>query len=626
MRLLDSEKYEPIIISTSRGMGKTFFMKKLVKGDLSNIGTEPIKMIQDAYKLGRVATMEASHMDQFLVNTELINKFWQMTIIFNLTYIFDETRVDGINFENRSISSILACLTTATTPLEKWIKQVLNSSVDNACKEMIRLTNIAFHQQDLTTRPVFLIDNVQYLAKQTDIQSTKPGLNHTKLSCIINQLISYRVLAIFAGTTSGNIELVAEYSNFVPIYIHLSRLNTKNAYTMYCKLCERKNNLNNLVTPITPLEKKDPIFVALTYESYRIPRLLKIVYGVLYEGQLKQFDSHFILEKAFHDARYYYKDALSQILEFSVEDCAKILLFCSVNYKLTNYIPTTTIRIEDLQNKALIFPYLDDSYVVPVMFWVGLNENMLRDLKSSPKILEKWNEVMKKIETMIPGIDLNNLFISSGKWWNVAYDIYSLGSIWEKLFATSLVVKYYLARINRQIDDIDFLDIYYLTESAQAYKTMLKTKVNFLKGLETPSSEASVKQKLDKAVYINSNIHNARHDIVFYAKPANIMVQCKNSVYDPNGSTISLQLEKNHILLWVYPGFKEDKPDPPKRFEVQSVKDSLKARQLAFLSGAGSISLITVDLIIQLKKVVMQSLGTLQTKYENMEESISDNE
>jgi hypothetical protein len=264
INLQKTEKYEPIIIATSRGMGKTFFMKRLVKGEI--VGTHPVKAIQNAYMVGRVATMESLEIVSFVTETNfLYQHFWQITIILNLTQIFKGRKVDGINFVSLTITEIVSCLNKSNTPLQRWICKLLSCRTGDAFEEMVRITNLAF-KQNSSVPPVFLIDNIHNLAQiETRIPSKMKGLYHTLLSLIVTQLAENRVLAIFAGTTAGNIDLVAEYSNFKPKYIYLKRLRVKDAYLCYTKLCEKENQEQG--QQIIPVKDNNPLFLAMTYSK-----------------------------------------------------------------------------------------------------------------------------------------------------------------------------------------------------------------------------------------------------------------------------------------------------------------------------------------------------------------------
>jgi len=145
--------------------------------------------------------------------------------------------------------------------------------------------------------------------------------------------------------------------------------------------------------------------------------------------------------------------------------------------------------------------------------------------------------------------------------------------------------------------------IYHLAPDAQAKYMLSQISINFSMGIKKQKNEVTVKtKKLYPAIYWNSNVQKAHHDIILPATPYNIAVQCKNSLTDPSGSTIARQLDCDY-LLWFYPGCHEDQTDPPRDYRTDLVIDAVKQKRIAFLSGAGCASLLYVDLIIQLKNI-----------------------
>ena len=56
--------------------------------------------------------------------------------------------------------------------------------------------------------------------------------------------------------------------------------------------------------------------------------------------------------------------------------------------------------------------------------------------------------------------------------------------------------------------------------------------------------------------------------------------------------------------VWFYPGFDEDKKDPPAQYRIPTVKSALDAARLGFLSGGGSCSPLAIDLLLTLKSMI----------------------
>ena len=199
------EKYQPIICSTSRGMGKTAFMEAIgmqhVKENLKN------NLIIDALQYGRILSFDfAGAAARTAMNTEEdIGTFFTRLMIYFLCRMFDGTQVDGIHFEK--ISQFETVTTTIVSQLrfKMWLKKSLKLNADDMMYEYIRLTNLAFGVNCMSP-PVFLLDEIQGLLKPTTIQSKyKDGhiIYHSFLSFLLIQLAGlHKPVCICTGTNN----------------------------------------------------------------------------------------------------------------------------------------------------------------------------------------------------------------------------------------------------------------------------------------------------------------------------------------------------------------------------------------------------------------------------------------
>jgi len=600
-------KYEPIVICTSRSMGKTFFMKKLVKPAK---GYSPVKQIKDAYEVGHIVTMNTTEIYHVLANDQdNYSRFWQLAIAYNIVHLFAGYQVARINFHICNLADIIGCwkkLERRDNALLKYLSgKLIGTSVRGACQEMVRLTNIAFASNS-DVKPVFLLDNVHTLARlPTTLLSTK-NKNQTILSMVLNQLAEYRPPCIVAGTTDGFLNLVVEYSNLCPVYVNLKPLTVLAANEMANNIISLQNRKNH--TSIACLREEDHLFIAMTYEACQIPRLLKIGYQTWYKEKCCNYTDAHILESFYSSCQRYYSDAISFITEFKVREAAILILCCSVNFKLAEFLPSTRVPIKDLIDRSIIFPYLDDSYVIPAFFWLGLNETSVKMLNvaNSAVVLSQWAEVQKEMQSIIPGFNLEDLYIYSKRWLTNAFSISHLGTLWEKLVSTSLATKYVLHSLETTNKTLPLCEFYYLSKSAQAYPILEKFSASLSNGIITPSDEVTVNDTLNNAVYHNLNVQNAHHDIILCASPHNIAIQCKNSLADPKGDTVKKQLTNCTHLLWFYPGFDEEDTTGPKDYRTRIVKDAIEEKKLGFLNGAGCVSLLTIDMVLVLKRILLK--------------------
>jgi len=324
----------------------------------------------------------------------------------------------------------------------------------------------------------------------------------------------------------------------------------------------------------------------------------------------------------FHNkARIYYEDAIRFITTLSVRDCAILMLCCSVNYKISSqFLPSTKVEIKNLIDASIIFPQINNTYVIPAFLWINLD--LQTEIKDFKEIFSHWENVLLEMTQLVPGLYFDNLFIYSKKWWSSAFSLNAVGDIWENLVASSLVVKYCLHTLEKSPKpDIPLSDIYYTSKRAQAYPMISKLKVNFSDGIQFPLKEVTANDNpYPNALVHNCNIHKAHHDIII----RDTAVSCKCTLRDPQGKTIELQLDGCENLLWFYPGLKEVKGEdvnevelppvkgedvnevelPPVNYRKEKVKDALARNCLGFLSGAGCVSHLSHEMIILLKKLV----------------------
>jgi len=459
--------------------------------------------------------------------------------------------------------------------LELWIAQLLTLNVEEVCGEMIKLTNEAFGTNS-DVKPVFLLDNAHMLARhELEVVSTFiKGHKHTKLSHLLSLFNVYRPPCIVAGTADGNLEVVAEYSGFIPVPVYLRCLSITLCHTMGVNLVVLGNSQHR--TDITFLDEKDSLFIAMTYATCQIPRLLKIAYSCWYNGKVEKHSDAFIFENFEVMSRFYYKDAISFIQNWTDKEVAMLMLSCSVNFKMytVGHIPSTALNVKHLIDISIIFPYVDSSYVIPAFFWLGLKNDAKRN-EEMDLVLKKWDTVLNEMANLIPGLEFGDLYIYYAKWQTGAYNLHQLGLVWEKLIASSLAVKYYLHTLGTA-KPILMTTMYRLGPEAQAYQMLSELSVDLSGGIITPMKEVIAMQHLDPGVYLNSNSTTAHHDIILSGpqKTPNIAVQCKNSLTAPDGSCIGKQLSGCQKLIWIYPGYGEEEKDPPKQFQVTAVKKS----------------------------------------------------
>ena len=152
---LSRQKYWPIVISTTKGMGKTFLLKKLGSQQLKSNLKCPL--IQEAISCGRIITFDFIKESESLEDLEDLYSFFARLMVYHLCLLFDGTRVDGINFKKIHSFKDVGKTVGKHKSFDNWLKKWQNSQgTAFTIDEYIRLTNIAFKVNN-NTPPVFFL-------------------------------------------------------------------------------------------------------------------------------------------------------------------------------------------------------------------------------------------------------------------------------------------------------------------------------------------------------------------------------------------------------------------------------------------------------------------------------------
>ena len=140
-RLAQRQKYWPIIISTSRGMGKTFLLKMIgmqkMKAELKNV------LIEEAGSCGRILSFDFAKNPTAIQTVDDARDFFPRLMIYFLCLLFDAKQVDGINFEKINFE-VVRNHQGKQKKFNDWLFSVWKSDCDTIMDEYILLKNIAF--------------------------------------------------------------------------------------------------------------------------------------------------------------------------------------------------------------------------------------------------------------------------------------------------------------------------------------------------------------------------------------------------------------------------------------------------------------------------------------------------
>ncbi|KAJ3324660.1 hypothetical protein HDV06_006553, partial [Boothiomyces sp. JEL0866] len=611
------EKYQPIICSTSRGMGKTVFMEavgmQLVKPHLKN------QLIIDALKYGRILSFDfASAAARTAIPTqEDIETFFTRLMIYFLCRMFDGTQVDGIHFEETEFSNVISFIGRQDR-FNSWKKGCLQFGADRMMDEYIRLTNLAFGV-NCSSPPVFLLDEIQGLLEPTTVKSMFKNdqvVYHSFLSFLLTQLAGkHKPVCICTGTNSGNIINITEKSKIIPQYLSLSTLHKEEDYkTFWDQRTEYMNSSSKRIAERTYDDEE--MLNSLVYASYQIPRLLLLAHLAWFNHKTTSHLTDRIapLQSYENDAIHYYSEMSELLLnsQFVGNDIPHILMCCGVHWKVRNinsFVPGTNILWAHLISMSVVFPYLDNCYIIPFSLMWAAKTPAYRQVGDYTKTRMGIEESCK---LLIPNFDINNLFVSYDQVRQL--NLYNLGMCYESLFASSLAVKYYLRKLeqNTNVQLLPLLELYNVAEKDASTKVALSdTWVDFSSGMILPEQESFVSSiNMPNAIIHNCKTHTAHHDIILPAKrnskgvkglvSVNIAVSCKASFDLSSDKTIQSQLKvsKNNdapvdLLIWLYLGNKR--------------REEQYQGNVVFMNGNGCCNGLALDMFIMTKKLISQN-------------------
>jgi hypothetical protein len=602
------QKYTPIIISTTRGMGKTFLLKMLALQRVED--RFKCARIENAKNCGRIISFDFSELPEALKGSE-VKQFIKKLLIFYLCFIFDGTFVDGILFEKIDFGNLNKICDISNIVLKQHISGWWAMDIDTMMDEYIRLTNIAFNTS-CDIPPVFLFDEIQEILDSTTKKSMD-GHYYTVFSTLLASLSrKYQPLCICSGINHGDVDLVREATIFIPRILSLTPLVSSS--DLFWKILLEEKNLNSKTPEVSFDDDKDKDLVdSLIYASYQVPRLLYIAFEVWYAFKHSDVTNlELPLQEFERRAAEYYEEMAEVLKKYSVSDISHIILSCAVHFpveKDTDSVPGTHISWRSLIQKSLIFPYLDDCYIFPFALIWKKKKSPSGRVQSTHAATQ--NRIVEFCSSLIPGLDLTKLFLTYDKL--CKYNMKDLGLALEYLFAASLATKYYLITKCRNPmetpDLIKFSDIYDFGEKvSDSVLTLLgDLEIDFSQGIFRPAKEAFVDTpELPAAVIHNVLSPSAHHDILLPTNLGRIPVSVKGSFTIPAVGYLDRQyrvskqnLSPCRALLVVYLGSAE-KSNVTFDFIDQNklVKDAV-----VFIDGSGVCNGLALDMYKLLKYI-----------------------
>ncbi|KAI3656133.1 hypothetical protein MP638_000601 [Amoeboaphelidium occidentale] len=597
----NSQKYRPIVISTSRGMGKTFLLKVFGLQKVPDHLNCPEVLY--AGRCGRILSFDFSTEASAITDEYDIDSFFQRLMMFYLCKTFDGSRVDGINFKFEPFSIISNVWRNhphcpeGTSTLNDWFLKCHSFTVEMMIGEFIRLTNMAF-RVNYDFPPVFLLDEVGELASiGTKIVSAPDGSRHTRLSYLLSRLAKHwNPLCICTGTNDGRILRITSMSSFMPLVLSLSPFTEEEDFWNYWdQMTAFRNGQRGSDSVVI---KHDNLSLSLIYSSYQIPRLLYYAHSTLYENLWEgKKNRHYIMEEFEKKAKAYYAEmfGLLENADFSEADIAHIILTCGTHWTVNDpsaKIPGTQIQFNTLIQKSIIFPFGNQTYVFPFnLIWNT-------QVSQTRSVLTKKERIVNFCRLIVPNLNVHDLHVEFDRLFS--QDLYNTGLSFEKLFVSSLATKYYLYSLCNQVDVdgyITFSELYDVELSDEKTAQVLDGHcLNLSEGILLDRMEHFVdEEKLAKAIIHNCNIRTAHHDFILPSDKGLIPVSSKYSttlrVNDIEAQRLTRKGSNKRVqlLIWLYLG--------------NDNQEMLYDNSVIFMNGSGCCSSLSLDIFVLVKKI-----------------------
>jgi hypothetical protein len=586
---IPTPKFNPFLIITSCGMGKTYFMIMIA---LQNVDDSyKCQPIIEARDCGRIISFDFLKNTVHITNEVEAESFLKQLLIFFLCLIFDKFYVDGIYFESVSFRCINQYESLKNENLRRMIPLWMEKSFDFMMAEYIRLTNIAFETVSAVP-PVFLFDEIQTISKPTDIKSEN-GNYHTSLSLLFKTLSNtYQPSCICSGLNDGNIEDLKEGSGFIPIMISLPSL-VKSAETFWENMA-KKHQIES------KFNRHDNLIQSLIFASYQIPRLLCIAFMVWMSYQLNGFatNEERVLQQFEESSATYYFQSSQALNNFSVHEMAHILLACGVRYDVedsSTVVPGTAIPWKSLIARSIVFPH-GKGYVFPFSY-LWIKKETPNNIKSQAQ-----KDIESLCSTIVKGLHIKDLHFNYDSLCKC--NLKNIGLSFEKMIAASLAVRYYLISLSTTDNSkITLANIYsFETDSGEdsAEVQLGSVTVDLHNGIAYPETEFfknSDNTPFDSAIIHNIKAANAHHDLFIPTGLGLIPIQVKSSFDKPKASYLRSQFQ-----------ISKGSPVPLDYLIVVTleVEKTEIVDSIVYLSGRGAINGLTLCLYTYLKKIKSQ--------------------
>ena len=469
-----------------RGTGKISVIRRLVKDEFG-----------ESRRCGRLLVFDAQQIvdARFSGATSTIVS---AMVLWHLLQLLDGYGVklagQVVNFNYMKFTDVVELVKRSSTPLtgrlssfEAWVRSSCKRERD-VFKQWRMVTAAAFDAQPDSPCLVFL-DQTELLVEQQLERQSQFGGQITQFTQICSQF-PQQMAVYCTGTVNIQLDLPAkEYTRLfvksLPALMPLSFEGAKEAMVQWGGTQYGEEVLNQIY-----------LF------SAGVPRLLEYVFQT--DGELRS-----TFEIAFNAMSECFESSYRSAAPFFDQpDAALSLVLCSaVRWNATDseLVPGTSKRWLDIFNAGAAFPN-GDSVLVPLVWW-------FRDQKRRKVLAQKARELNISLEGLLP--DPADLLQAPQQ------GPLSRGTLWEDQVCNALAARFYLYCLTDKKTPCDtyapFLEIYPTTDN-HLHSVLEQFSVCWSDGVEYPDEEASVLDRVGKAIKCNKNFKSAHHDLLIPVK------------------------------------------------------------------------------------------------------------
>ncbi|CAE7831638.1 unnamed protein product [Symbiodinium sp. CCMP2592] len=471
----DFNKPRVVALWSPRGTGKTSLLRHLAQRE----------EYAESRKCGRLLVLDAQVVRDYVDQDP--ERLVRAIIIWHLLQIFHEHTVNDVTFQATSFADVMELVKGKAnddrfnTNLRSWFYQS-GRTVGQVLEQWRSLTGTALGASDTCPLLIFM-DQAELLAKeQQAIRSSKGGIKSafTNLCSHLPQR-----MGVFCAGTLNLMEGVP-HTEYTQLMVHrmpaLAPLSGEAAATMMVQRSGKQYGNDVL--------KQVHLF------SGGVPRLLEFAFQA--PGELStEVVAMNAMTMCFSDS---YASAAPF---FDNSGVALSLVLCSaVRWKVCERakVPGTDIPWSEIFHAGAAFPS-GDTVLVPRLWWC-------RDVAVSETLQQNLEDVNISLEDLLP--DAMKLLQKSG-------GPTARGVPWEKCVANALAARFRLHCMERKSNANDtwvpFLELY-PTQDEHLRRVLQPFEVCWCDGVDLPTKEATVLDKVGRAIKCNSACASAHHDLL----------------------------------------------------------------------------------------------------------------